>query len=126
MPARRHGITLAGHLPQLHSSAAQSRVLGAARPFCFLGTASHSTQGCPPAPAISARGRAETTRENTGGGLPQSLKPVFSQELSPGLPCAQGPACLSGLPVPVIRNLPLGKLYPPAAGIQVSLEQAGM
>ena len=46
VPARRHQVTLADHLPQLHSSTAQSRVLDAARPFCFLGTASHSAQGC--------------------------------------------------------------------------------
>ena len=37
VPARRHRVTLADHLPQLHSSAAQSRVPGAAEPFCFPG-----------------------------------------------------------------------------------------
>lgn len=92
MPGRRHRVTLADHLPQLHSSTAESQVLGAAGPFCFLGTASHSTQGCPHAqeqPLPLLPWGKPRPLENTSAGQTQSLKPVFSWDLSPGLHCAQ-------------------------------------
>lgn len=60
---------LADRLLQLHSSAAQSPVLGAARPFRFPRAAPHSDIPTPgAAPAIAAAGRAKTTGELTGAG----------------------------------------------------------
>lgn len=111
---------------QLHSSAAQSPVLGAARPFRFPRAASHSDI---PTPGSSPCHRCRRAGQDHRGGhwcwQAQSLKPVFSGEPSLGRRCAWGPGRPAGLPVLAVGDRPRGRLFPPSAEAQVSLEQGG-